>query len=143
MFTVCGYDLYRRAARKETRISWPMAVTGISLILLATARFILNITYVFLAFIHHGDHRAERIAFFHDLTQPVFIARHCVFLVVQLVGDSFVVRFHCHVIANVAHCHAEQIYRCWVVWGNALWVVIVPIILTVISTGTRIQTILH
>ncbi|KAH9940727.1 uncharacterized protein BXZ73DRAFT_98556 [Epithele typhae] len=116
MFVVCGHDLYRRAARRETRLSWPMVTTGLSLILLATARFVLNVAYVFLAFIHQ-ETRPDRIAFIRDLTQPIFLARHWIFLVVQLIGDSFV------------------IYRCWVVWGRNTWIVILPIILTIASNA--------
>ena len=105
MVVVCGYDLYRRARRGETRLSWPMVATGTSLILLATVRFILNAAYIFLAFIRH-DTRAERIAFFRDLHQPIFIARHVIFLMVQFIGDSFVVR---PVFSRATHCSLLQL----------------------------------
>ena len=52
LFSVCRYDLYRRRTTGETHISSPMLVAGVLLITLATARFVVDVTYLFIAFIH-------------------------------------------------------------------------------------------
>lgn len=91
MFVVCGYDLVRRAMRKESQLSWPMVVAGMLLILLATIRFALNAAYVAIGFLQHDTH-AQRIAFFHNVKNDIFRARHIVFIIVQLVADLFAVR---------------------------------------------------
>ncbi|KAI0738430.1 hypothetical protein C8Q80DRAFT_243485 [Daedaleopsis nitida] len=117
MFTVCGYDLVRRASRGETRLRWPMAITGVSLIVLATIRFALNVTFVVSGFLHHNT-REERLAYFRDVTHPIFVARHVVFITVQPVGDSFV------------------IYRCWMVWGKNVRIIAFPVTMSIISTAS-------
>ena len=91
LFTVCGYDLYRRRAHQETELSLPMIVAGVLLILLATARFIVDVTYLFVAFIHQ-DPRDARLAFLQDVTVPLFLTKHSIFITSLLVGDLFVVR---------------------------------------------------
>lgn len=90
MFVVCGYDLVRRAHRKEARLCWPMVLAGGLLILLATIRYALNAIYVAVAFLDH-DTPLSRQDYFHDVTNRMFQARHAIFVVVQLVLDSFVV----------------------------------------------------
>ncbi|TBU28256.1 hypothetical protein BD311DRAFT_758701 [Dichomitus squalens] len=114
LFCVCSYDLVRRRARYGSQLSWPMIIAGVLLILLATARFAVDTSNVFVAFIHH-DPRSARIAYLADVTQPLFTTKHSILIAVLLVGDSFV---------N---------YRCWVVWGKTLWVIILPVILSLIS----------
>jgi len=108
LFCVCGYDLIQRRARFKSQLNWPMTLAGVLLIILATARFSVDTTNVFVAFIHH-ETRAERIAYLDDVTQRLFITKHSLLIAVLLVGDSFV---------N---------YRCWVVWGKNLWIVLLPI----------------
>ena len=90
LFGVCGYDLYRRRGSGETQISWPMLVAGILLIVLATARFVVDVTYLFVAFIHR-DTREARLAFLGDVTVELFITKHALFITSLLVGDLFVV----------------------------------------------------
>ncbi|KAI0738427.1 hypothetical protein C8Q80DRAFT_243316 [Daedaleopsis nitida] len=116
MVIVCGYDLLRRAIRKETQLSWPMMLAGGLLIVLATIRFILNAVYVGTAFLDH-DTRAARQAYFHNVKNDIFRTRHVIFVLVQFVGDSF---------AN---------YRCWVVWQKNYWVIAFPVLLSLVSTG--------
>ncbi len=91
LFIICAYDLLRRRATNETQISWPMVVAGVSLILLATARFVVDVTYIFIAFIHN-DPRTARLAFLQDVTPHIFIAKHALFITSLFIGDLFVVR---------------------------------------------------
>lgn len=91
LFIICTYDLYRRRKRHETQLSWPMALAGISLILLATARFIVDVTYIFIAFIQ-TDPRDARLGFLQDVTVPLFTAKHSLFITSLFIGDLFVVR---------------------------------------------------
>ncbi|TBU38607.1 hypothetical protein BD309DRAFT_874014 [Dichomitus squalens] len=89
LFCVCGYDLVRRRARQESELSWPMVTAGVLLIVLATARFIVDIANVFVAFIRH-DPRSARLAYLEDVTQPLFTTKHILFITSLFVGDSFV-----------------------------------------------------
>ncbi|KAI0824924.1 hypothetical protein BC628DRAFT_1321404 [Trametes gibbosa] len=121
LFCVCGYDLIRRRARVGSQLSWPMLVAGMLLIVLATARFVVDTTNVFVAFIQHGP-RSARIAYLADVTQTLFITRHSLLIAALLVGDSFL---------N---------YRCWVVWGKRLWIVLFPIGLSLTSAAVGSYT---
>ncbi|KAI9061592.1 hypothetical protein FKP32DRAFT_1575597 [Trametes sanguinea] len=121
LYFVCGYDLTQRRARFKSQLSWPMVLAGTLLIILATARFAVDTTNVFVAFIHH-DPRPARLAYLADVTQPLFTTKHSLLIAVLLVGDSFV---------N---------YRCWVVWGKNLWIVVVPIGLSFTSAAAGSYT---
>ena len=90
LFWVCGYDLVRRRAQQGSQLNWPMVTTGVLLILLATARFVVDTANVFVAFIRH-DPRSARLAYLEDVTQPLFSAKHLLFITSLFVGDSFVV----------------------------------------------------
>ncbi|KAI0765179.1 hypothetical protein C8Q74DRAFT_1204758 [Fomes fomentarius] len=116
LFFVCGYDLIRRRARTGSQLSWPMVVAGVLLIFLATARFSVDTANVFVAFIAH-DPRDARLAYLSDVTQRLFITKHSILIAVLLVGDSFV---------N---------YRCWIVWGKCIYVVLLPIGLSITSAA--------
>lgn len=91
LFCVCGYDLVDRRKRLGTQLSWPMVLAGVLLIILAIVRFFVDCSNIFVAFIRH-DPREARLAYLEDVTQPLFITRHCIFITALLVGDSFVVR---------------------------------------------------
>lgn len=67
-----------------------MVVSGILLVLLATARFTVDTANVFVAFIGH-DPRGERITYLNDVRNPLFLSKHILLIVVLFVGDSFVV----------------------------------------------------
>ncbi|KAH9851892.1 hypothetical protein C2E23DRAFT_869038 [Lenzites betulinus] len=121
LFCVCGYNLVDRRRRLDTQLSWPMVLAGVLLITLATVRFVVDCTNIFVAFIRH-DPREARLAYLEDVTQPLFTTKHCIFITTLLVGDSFV---------N---------YRCWVVWGKNFWVVLPPIILSIVSTSSGSYT---
>ncbi|KAI0674667.1 hypothetical protein C8Q78DRAFT_1067624 [Trametes maxima] len=121
LFCVCGYDLIQRRTRFKSQLSWPMVLAAVLLIVLATARFSVDTANVFVAFIHH-DPRAARIAYLADVTQPLFITKHSLLIAVLLVGDSFV---------N---------YRCWVVWGKNVWIVLFPIALSFTSAAAGSYT---
>ncbi|KAF5372442.1 hypothetical protein D9757_009924 [Collybiopsis confluens] len=117
LFFVCTRDLLRRRRRRKSALSWPMILAGILLILLATARFIVDCANVSVAFIHH-DPRSARIAYLQDVTQPLFTTKHMILIVSLLIGDTFV------------------IYRCWVVWGKNIWIIILPVSISFLSFGS-------
>ncbi|KAL7283022.1 hypothetical protein ACG7TL_002446 [Trametes sanguinea] len=121
MFCVCGYDLVMRRRRLRAQLSWPMVLAGLLLFLLATARFIVDCTNIFIAFIHH-DARVARLAYLMDVTQPLFITKHCINIITLFVGDSFV---------N---------YRCWIVWGRSFWIIILPVVFSFASTASGSYT---
>ncbi|KAL1941817.1 hypothetical protein VTO73DRAFT_6817 [Trametes versicolor] len=121
LFCVCGYDLVQRRTRFKSQLSWPMVLAGVLLIVLAFARFSVDTANVFVAFIQH-DTRAARIGYLQDVTQPLFTTKHSLLVAVLLVGDSFV---------N---------YRCWVVWGKNIWVVLFPIALSFTSAAAGSYT---
>ena len=68
-----------------------MATAGTLLIVLATARFIVDCANIFAAFIRH-DTRSERLAYLQDVKQPLFQTKHSIYITVLVIGDSFVVR---------------------------------------------------
>ncbi|VDB85121.1 unnamed protein product [Peniophora sp. CBMAI 1063] len=121
LFLVCAFDLLKRRARGKATLNWPVAVAGVLLIVLATARFSVDTANVFVAFISH-DPREARIAYLADPTQPLFTTKHSILICVLLVGDSFV---------N---------YRCWIVWGKRLYVVLFPIALSFTSAAAGSYT---
>ena len=70
-----------------------MVTTGVLLIVLATARFVVdtaNIFVAFVAFIRH-DPRSARLEYLQDVTQPLFTTKHLLFITSLFIGDSFVV----------------------------------------------------
>lgn len=67
-----------------------MAVAGIFLIMLATARFAVDCANIFDAFIRR-DPRSARLAYLQDVKEPLFTTKHSLFIADLLVGDSFVV----------------------------------------------------
>lgn len=87
----CCYDFRLRYMRGETEVSWPMVGAGLLLIIFATARFVLDVSYLFCAFIYRTE-RDPRLEFLLDVRDPIFIARHTLFITSLLVGDLFVVR---------------------------------------------------
>ncbi|KAI0322970.1 hypothetical protein OF83DRAFT_1181048 [Amylostereum chailletii] len=121
LFVVSAYDLIVRKGKKS-HISMPMAFTGISLILLATARFIIDTTNVFVAFVGH-DPRSERIVYLQDVKQQLFTTKHCILITALTIGDSFVS------------------YRCWIVWGKRLYIILLPVTLTAgsFASGTYLM----
>ncbi|KAM5543933.1 hypothetical protein V8D89_002550 [Ganoderma adspersum] len=121
LFAVCGYDLVRRRKRHGSQLSLPMISAGVLLIALATARFCVDTANVFEAFIKH-DPRLARIGYLEDVTQPLFTTKHSILVAVLLVGDSFV---------N---------YRCWVVWGKNVWIVLFPVALSFTSAASGSYT---
>ncbi|KAI0773241.1 hypothetical protein BD413DRAFT_315850 [Trametes elegans] len=121
LFSVCGYDLVQRRKRFNTQLSWPMVLSAVLLIALATTRFIIDCTNIFVAFIRHNP-REARLAYLLDVTQPLFTTKHSLFITTLLVGDTFV---------N---------YRCWIVWGKNFWVVLAPIVLSIVSTASGAYT---
>ena len=90
LFLTSGYDLYNRRRRGDTELNWPMIITGVSLILLATIRFTLDVTYIFVAFIKH-EPREARLAFLENVHVELFIAKHSTLLTALLIGDLFMV----------------------------------------------------
>lgn len=68
-----------------------MVLAGVLLIILAIVRFFVDCSNIFVAFIRH-DPREARLAYLEDVTQPLFITKHCIFITALFIGDSFVVR---------------------------------------------------
>ena len=90
MFIACAYDLYHRRRRGTANLSWPMVFTGLSLLALATIRFSLDVTYVFMGFVKH-DGREDRLSFFENVRVRVFIAKNASLVTALLIGDCFLV----------------------------------------------------
>ena len=81
------YILTRR--RRYSRPNIPMILAGVVMLFLSTAQFIVDATNLFMAFIPLN--RVARIAFFSDLTHPIFAAKHAIYFTMMLVGDAIVV----------------------------------------------------
>ncbi|KAF8589743.1 hypothetical protein K439DRAFT_1404748 [Ramaria rubella] len=110
LFLVGGYLFTIRKSSSGFTLNYPMAITAVAMLLVATAQLCVDTANVFYAFLH-GD-RAERLAFLLSVGNPLFTARHSLTISQLLIGDSFVT------------------YRCWVVWGRSIYVVIIPILLS-------------
>jgi len=121
LFIVSAYVFAERQSLKIATLNLPMTVTAVAMILLATAQLSVDTANVFVAFLHND--RAARIAFLADVSTKLFSAKHCILISQLLVGDSFVS------------------YRCWVVWGRRVWIVILPIMLSLGSavSGTYVM----
>jgi len=121
LFVVSTYIFAKRKMLKASTLNLPMTITAVCMILLATAQLAVDTANVFVAFLHKD--RAERIAFLADTGTKLFSAKHCILITQLLIGDSFVS------------------YRCWVVWGRRLWIVVLPILLSLGSavSGTYVM----
>ncbi|KAF8883517.1 hypothetical protein BD779DRAFT_1443786 [Infundibulicybe gibba] len=115
------YILFRRRDYHK-HINILMVVAAIIMFLLSTAQFVVDTTTVFVGFIAISD-RPHRLEYLSDLTEPVFAARHAIYFTMMIVGDAIV------------------IYRCYVVWGHNLKVVILPILCSLGSAACAYQTI--
>ncbi|KAF9472744.1 hypothetical protein BDN70DRAFT_886614 [Pholiota conissans] len=121
LFIVSAYVFAERQSLKVATLNLPMTITAVAMILLATAQLAVDTANVFVAFLHND--RAARIAFLADVSTKLFSAKHCILITQLLIGDSFVS------------------YRCWIVWGRRLWIVILPIMLSLGSaiSGTYVM----
>ena len=72
-------------------VSWPMVVAGVLLIVLATARFVVDVAYIFVTCINDNP-RSGRLVFLQQVTYGLFIAKHALFIISLLIGDLFLVR---------------------------------------------------
>ncbi|KZT21769.1 hypothetical protein NEOLEDRAFT_1120706 [Neolentinus lepideus HHB14362 ss-1] len=107
-------------ARQGVKPSKVMLSVAISMAILATAQLGADITNIFLAFIDRE--RAQRIAFLQDVTQPIFILKHATLIAMMFLSDLFVT------------------YRCWLIWHKNIWVVLLPICLSLGSGGVGTYT---
>ncbi|KAA1475109.1 hypothetical protein DENSPDRAFT_409024 [Dentipellis sp. KUC8613] len=103
--------LYISRWKSGENVPWPIPVFAGLMFLLATAQIVTDTWNVFVAFFHHAT-RAERLAYLEDVTQNLFAWKHSVLIVMLFVGDSLV--------------H----YRCYIIWGRSIWVVLFPILLS-------------
>lgn len=81
----------------------------VSIWILATAHFVLDVLRATQAFVDLQDGTAQ--AYYLDLSNPLQAAKTAVYVTLTLVGDAFV------------------IYRCFVVWGRKWHITFVPILL--------------
>ncbi|KAJ7464500.1 hypothetical protein FB451DRAFT_1263676 [Mycena latifolia] len=110
----------RRRHGGKTNI--PMLVAALLMMTLATAQIIVDTVNIFWAFIDK-EPRLARQFFLENATEPIFAAKHSIYFTMMLLGDSIV------------------IYRCFVVWSNNYWVVLVPILCSLGSGVCAYQTI--
>ncbi|KAF5327231.1 hypothetical protein D9619_004915 [Psilocybe cf. subviscida] len=112
LFIVSAYIFATRQRLRVATINLPMTITAACMVLLATAQLAVDTANIFIAFLHNN--REDRIAFLEDTGTKWFATKHCILsLITQLlIGDSFVS------------------YRCWVVWGRRIWIVILPVLLS-------------
>ncbi|KAF8800520.1 hypothetical protein BYT27DRAFT_7313774, partial [Phlegmacium glaucopus] len=71
--------------------------------------------------------RVARLAFFSDLTHPIFSAKHAIYFTMMLVGDA---------IVSYAY-----VYRCYLIWNCNFWIVVFPILCSLGSGACAYQTI--
>ncbi|KAF5316010.1 hypothetical protein D9619_006923 [Psilocybe cf. subviscida] len=121
LFIVSAYIFVRRQMAKGDSLSLPMTVTAVCMILCATAQLSVDTANIFVAFLHRT--RVERLRYLSDTSTKLFSAKHCITITQLLIGDSFVS------------------YRCWIVWGRRIWIVILPILLSLGSAvcGTYVM----
>ncbi|KAF5327360.1 hypothetical protein D9619_004994 [Psilocybe cf. subviscida] len=121
LFIVSTYIFAKRQMLKVATLNLPMTITAVCMILLATAQLAVDTANVFVAFLHRT--REERIRFLSETGTKLFSAKHCILITQLLIGDSFVS------------------YRCWVVWGRRIWIVILPVLLSLGSavSGTYVM----
>lgn len=91
-----------------------MIVAGVLLVVLATARFVVDVSYLFIAFIHR-DTREARLEFLQDVTADIFITKHAIFITSLLVGDLFVVRAGNAVPLLCPACGSPNTYGCRII----------------------------
>ncbi len=135
LFVVSAYVFAERQSLKKATLNLPMTITAVAMILLATAQLAVDTANVFVAFLHND--RAQRIAFLADVSTKLFSAKHCILISQLLVGDSFVVSniSGWTTYTKMSYRKLFQSYRCWVVWGRRLWIVILPIMLSLGSAS--------
>ncbi|KAA1475120.1 hypothetical protein DENSPDRAFT_909126 [Dentipellis sp. KUC8613] len=97
--------------QRHENVAWPIPVFSATMFLLATGQVICDSINIFIAFFHH-ETRAARIGFMMDPTQTVHSWRYGILTVMILVADCLV--------------H----YRCYVVWERIIWIVLLPVTLS-------------
>jgi len=118
LFAITTYILIE--SRRRESLNVPMIVNSLLLFGLATAQIGIDIDDIFVAFIDKT--KQERIEFMRD-SQPLFAAKHAIFICQTVVGDLFVS------------------YRCYVVWGRNIRAVLLPIALSLSSAACGFQAI--
>ncbi|KAJ7750808.1 hypothetical protein B0H16DRAFT_1549167 [Mycena metata] len=107
--------------RRHSKLNVPMVGAAVVMSILATCQLIVDTDNIFKAFI--DLERPARLFFLIDATQQIFAAKHAIYFTQMIVGDAIV------------------IYRAYVVWGGAIWVVVVPILCSIGSGISAYQTI--
>lgn len=64
------------------------------------------------------------------------------YLAIASVSDANAILADCVIVSEIHECifhianHPPQIWRCWVVWGRSWGIIVVPVICTLLTTGT-------
>ena len=107
--------------RSERRINWPMLTCSVTMFSLCTGHIAVNAQRCFHAFVDL-DRGAPRNAIFNSVTNPLYTAKYTLFFMMLVLGDIMV------------------IYRCFLVWQKNVWVVVLPILLSLASASEFIPT---
>ncbi|TFK50626.1 hypothetical protein OE88DRAFT_276584 [Heliocybe sulcata] len=105
---------------QSARMNKVTLAVAILMAILATTQLVADTINIFLAFINMG--RPERAEFLNDVTQPIFVFKHAIIIVMFFVSDLFVT------------------YRCWLIWHKNIWVVVIPVCLSLGSGAVGFYT---
>jgi len=108
--------------RRRMRVLAPMIVTVIVMISLATAKLAVDGRNITVAFVKY-ETRAERIAYLSDVSNPLAAVKHAVIVCLLFIGNVFMT------------------YRCYLVLNNQVWLVSIPLSITLASAGCGIGAI--
>lgn len=83
--------------RRRMRVHAPMIVTAILMISLATAKIAVDGRNVIVAFFNY-ETRAERIAYFSDVSEPLVAVKHAIIVCLLFIGNTFMVSLNVEII---------------------------------------------
>lgn len=94
-----------------------------------------DLTYFILskAFFLHKD--GTPVAYYDLSSNWANLYQSTLWNVQILIGDSLLVRFPSHLLANIGSLNCIQVYRMYVVYSRRLWVISIPVLLLVASAG--------
>jgi len=108
--------------RRQIRILAPMTVTVILMILLTTSKIAVDGHNIMVAFLNY-ETRTERIAYLTNFSQPLVAAKTAIQVCLPLIDNFFMT------------------YLCYIVLSNQVWLVSIPLLITLASAVCVIGTI--
>ncbi|KAF5366583.1 hypothetical protein D9758_008937 [Tetrapyrgos nigripes] len=116
LFSICVWVLLYSKRRARKQVNKPLLIAAIVTYTLSTGHVITDFVRGVVAFINYKDNAEGALGYLAQLWTWSNVFREAIYVTNNVVADSLVV------------------YRCYVVWGNSIKIIIVPVIMLLGST---------